>query len=154
MSGVIVRECSVADVFDDPAWPALLTQYEPECANPLLGGVSPDRRGYEALEALGAGQCFRALAHGKLCGFAFLLIGTLPHYGRRFATVESLFVAQAARTTGAGLELMRAFEARASAAGCGAILYSAGVDSRLAGLLELLHREYRLTNYVYTKRLA
>jgi GNAT superfamily N-acetyltransferase len=154
MSEVNVRACSVAEVFDDSECAALLAEYEPECANPLLGATAPSRSAYESLEALRVGQCFSARLEGRLCGLAFLLIAPLPHYGRRFATVESLFATREARGAGIGILLMNAVEAHARSAGCGAILYSAKSESRLERLFLLLGDKYLLTNHVFTKSLA
>lgn len=149
-----VRACQAAEIFDDPASAELFAEYEQECANPLTGSTAPVRAMYEALEGLGVAQCFAAYADLKLCGFAFVLISVLPHYGRRFATVESLFVGGAGRRGGGlGVWLMSAVEAHAKKAGCTAIFYSAPVGSRFARLL-FLKKEYRKTNHIFTRSLG
>ena len=154
MSEVEVRTCTVAEIFDDPAAAALFAEYESECGSPLLGAAVPDRTAYEGLAALGVGQAFSGRLDGSLCGLAFLLMAPLPHYGRRFATVESLVVSQAARSCGLGKQLMKAVEAYAQNAGCATILYSAKADSQLARMFLLLSDEYQLMSHVFGKRLA
>lgn len=142
-----------AVIFDDPASAELFEEYAAECANSLLGPVNPQRAIYEALEPTGSVQCFAAYCAGILRGFAFVLLGPLPHYGRRCATVESLFVARAVRSEGLGPTLMRKMEDHARDMGCEAIFYSAPVGSRLARLL-FLREEYRKTNHIFTRRLG
>jgi GNAT superfamily N-acetyltransferase len=153
MSAAVVSPCRAAEIFDDPDSTALFAEYERECANPLTGTTAPQRAMYEAIEGLGLAQCFAARADGLLCGCAFVLIAAVPHYGRRFATVESLFVLSGARMSGLGRQLMYAVEAHAQEAGCSAIFYSAPVASRLAKLLSLLDG-YRNTNLIFTRSLA
>jgi GNAT superfamily N-acetyltransferase len=87
----------------------------------------------------------------ELIGFASLLLTVLPHYGKKVATVESLFVMPEYRTIGAGTELLRFIECFAANEGCTAILYSAPSGGKLAKLLEL--KDYRRTNEVFCRPL-
>lgn len=144
--------CRAAEIFDDPSSTALFEEYARECANPLIGAPEPHRTMYQSLEWMGAAQCFGAYLDSELVGFAFLLMGPLPHYGQRFATVESLFV-QGETRGGLGKSLMKAVEEHAKQNGCAAIFYSAPVGSRLARLLFLCSDEYQNTNHTFTKRL-
>jgi GNAT superfamily N-acetyltransferase len=148
-----VRKCAAAEIFDDPASPALFAEYLGECANPVLGCAAPDRAAYEALEQLGPGQCFGGYVASKLCGFAFVMAGELPFHPDGHAAVERLFVASAARATGLGAALMKAIETHARDAGCATITYSAPAGSRLAMLLFLLWDEYRNTNHIFARKL-
>lgn len=148
-----VVRCRAAEIFADPRSAALFEENERETANPLLGPVTPDREMYAALEGTGLTLCFAAREGGVLCGYAFLVMSVAPHYGKKFATVASLFVREAARRGGLGAALMRTAEEEAKAAGCEEIFYTARVGSRLARLLFLQEDRYALTNHVFTKRL-
>ncbi len=148
-----VWACKVASIFDDPVSEALFAEYERESANTLLGPCSPSREMYEAMEAAGMGQCFAAYAYGQLAGFAFVLTSALPHYGRKFASVESLFVVGSSRGGGLGGRLMNAVESYCLEAGCEALFYSAPVGSRLAELMFLWDDRYTNTNHVFCRRL-
>ena len=60
---------------------------------------------YEALEGYGMAQCFTVREDGALRGFAAVIMSPLTHYGVKFATVESLFVARCAqRRPGTGAD--------------------------------------------------
>jgi GNAT superfamily N-acetyltransferase len=130
----------------------LLAEYAAECSIPEIGEVCPQPAIYEALERAGVVQVFGGYADGQLVGFASLLLTVLPHYGRKTATVESLFVAQVYRTSGIGAALMEAMESAARDAGCAAILYSAPAGGKLERLLDL-RRAYRRTNAVFCRSL-
>lgn len=151
----VVRTCRVAKIFDDPASAGLFAEYEKECANALMGPTTPEREMYEALERLGAAQCFGAYVDGNLRGFAFVLNGELPHFGhgRKFATVESLFVSRASRECGLGSNLMDALESHCREAGCIAVIYIAPVGSRLARLLFLSEDKYKNTGHTFYREL-
>lgn len=153
MSEMNIWACSVKALFDDPASAALFAEYARESANPLLGPCAPSREMYEALESTGMGQCFAARLDGALAGFAFVLTSALPHYGRRFASVESLFVVGPSRGGGLGGRLMNAIESYCLEAGCEAVFYSAPVESRLASLMFLWADRYTNTNHVFCRRL-
>jgi GNAT superfamily N-acetyltransferase len=140
-------------IFDAPASAALFAEHADECANPLLGRTCPQRAMYEAIEAAGAGQCFAAYVDGELVGFAFLLMGPLPHYAGLFATVESLYLSEDARRGGLGKMLMGSLETCAIEAGCEAIFRSAIVGSCRVAWLSPAADRYRLTNRIFTKRL-
>ncbi|MGA9070542.1 MAG: hypothetical protein WB424_09835, partial [Terracidiphilus sp.] len=102
LCGIIICTCNAAMIFQDPASAELIAEYERECANPLLGPCAPQPEMYASLEEQGAAQCFAAYKDQTLIGFAFVLTTPLPHYEleRKFATVESFFVASVARHTG------------------------------------------------------
>jgi GNAT superfamily N-acetyltransferase len=149
---VVIEQCLVGELFNDPDMGELCAEYEQECANPELGKTTPQRSLYERLEGCGAGRCFAARLEGRLRGFAFMLLADLPHYGKKCATVESLFIARVARAGQLGWRMMETIDAHAKAAGCEAIFYSAPVDSRFARLL--LGTTHSLwTGYVFTKSL-
>lgn len=130
----------------------LLTEYAAECSIPEIGETCPQPEIYDALEKAGIVQMFGAFGGEKLVGFGSMLTTVLPHYGKKVATVESLFLAKNYRAGGLGLALMDAMEQAASASGCAAILYSAPTGGKLETLLSM-RREYRQTNTVFCRKL-
>ena len=89
-----------------------------------------------------------AVYDGKPAGFVTVLTPVLPHYGKKLATIESLFVAKAYRRYGLGRALMEAVEEYSKGVGCVGILYSAPYGGRLEKVLEL-SKAYRKTNSVF-----
>jgi GNAT superfamily N-acetyltransferase len=149
-----IRKISYASILGAPNAQALIDEYDAECSIPMIGKISPKAATYSALEQAGMLHCFGAYAgDGTLVGFASLLITELPHYSRRVATVESLFVTPGSRPDGAGKRLMRAIEEHAHMFGCEHILYSAPVESSLAMML-LASKPYKCTNVVFCRSLA
>lgn len=147
-----IRQIRCAEIFADPAWPALLAEYAEECSIKLIGPIQPQQDVYERMEAVGVLRCFGVYRDGRLSGFATVLLPVLPHYGKRPATVESLFVAKAERAGGTGLRLMGAIEENVQDVS-DAILYSAPKG----GALELIlsrHSAYVQTNSVFARSLA
>lgn len=147
-----VRAIRYSDVLDAPNAQELLAEYAAECSIREIGNPDPQPQMYEAFEKLGLSQIFGAYEGGTLVGFASVLIAILPHYGKRVATMESLFVASAHRKSGLGLALLKAVEQHAGHEQCAAILYSAPADGQLARLLSM-REGYRLTNTVFCRGL-
>lgn len=145
-----IRQCHVAELFEDGRSAGLIREYAEECGNALIGKPAPRRDLYENLEASGLGQCFAAYEEGALCGFAMVVASVVPHYGLSCATTESIFVT---RGSHAGSALMRALNDYAADLGCIVIFYIAPVGSRFATLLLLSADEYPNTNHVFAKRL-
>ena len=131
---------------------ALLQEYAAECSIPEIGIPEPNARVYEAMEHAGVFQGFMAYQGESVVGFAGLLLPIMPHYSKRVATVESIFVTASARKSGIGKELMSAVEEFAKDAGCAAILWSAPTGGKLERLLSA-HKRYRRTNSVFTASL-
>ncbi len=132
----------------------LIDEYTAECSITAIGPIDPQSHIYQAMENAGVSQCFGAFIDGKIVGFCNVLTTVLPHYGRKMATIESLFVSKAHRDTSAGRELMAAVEAHAKDAGCVGILYSAPAGGKLEELLSLKWKSYKHTNTVFYRPLA
>jgi len=130
----------------------LLAEYAAECSIAEIGEVCPQAGTYAALERAGIVQMFGAYLDGELVGFASVILSILPHYGKKVATLESLFVGSAARSSGVGGELMNTVEDHALKAGCVAVLYSAPAGGTLERLLSL-RKAYRRTNSVFCRSL-
>lgn len=150
-SAVEIRHVSYAAILGDPGAADLLDEYSAECSLSEIGETNPQVQMYRAMEASGMMQAFGAYKGSELVGFATLLIYVLPHYGKKIATVESVFVARAQRS-GVGNALMKAIEGHATQSACEVILYSAPVESRLEMLLTLLPA-YRHTNSIFLRKL-
>ena len=124
----------------------LLAEYAEECAIAELGEISPSRELYSNLEAHGM-KTIAALDEGRLVGFATLLTYMVPHYGKKVAATESIFVARGYRGK-IGRRLLDFIEALARKEQCAAVFYSAPVGSRFAEYLRLSGR-FRHSNEVY-----
>ncbi len=126
----------------------LIAEYAAECSISAIGPIDPQPHIYEAMENAGVSQCFAVLLDGQIVGFSNVLMTILPHYGRKMATIESLFVSKAHRNTSAGADLMKTVEAHVKDAGCVGILYSAPAGGQLERLLKCKKR-YKRTNAVF-----
>lgn len=152
-AGVIeVRPCSVSEVINDPAFPALKEEYALESA--ILGLPNPGEKlaAYDAIEKSGILQSFAAYRDGELVGFVAVLVPVIPHYGVAIAVTESLFVAQAHRKSGAGVQLIRRAERHAKDKGSPGLFISAPSESRLIDVLPFMG--YNETNRVFMKRFS
>ena len=125
-----------------------LSEYERESALPELGKINPNWKLYEMLENGGAMQTFAAFENGKMVGFATVMIYEVPHYSKKVATTESIFVALEWRPVGVGTVLMKHIEDFARKAGCHVFFYSAPVHSQIDKLLSF-RKKGRHSNNVY-----
>jgi GNAT superfamily N-acetyltransferase len=148
----MIKTISYLDILGDPKAESLFAEYAAESSISEIGEINPQTQLYAAMDASGMLRCFGAYDGERLIGFATTLLYSLPHYGKKIATVESIFVAKDERSSGAGRELMEAVEEYAKGAGCVAILYTAPVGSQLERLLNV-KRAYRQTNSVFTRSL-
>lgn len=147
-----IKPVSFADIFAAPTFESLIAEYADECSIKQIGPINPQPAIYDALEQRGAMQCFGAFYEGVLVGFATVLVTVLPHYGRKVATLESLFVERQSRSYGAGEELMQTIEAYAKVMGCEGVLYSAPAHGRLEEILNY-KKSYTHTNTVFYRSL-
>ena len=147
-----IEQVSFTEILDAPNAAELLAEYETECAISAIGPINPNRETYRVLEQNGAMHCFAVYSDSELVGFANVLMTVLPHYSRKVATVESIFVMRAARGRISGLELLRRIEQYALDAGCVGILYSSPAGSAFEALLEV-KKTYRRTNTVFFRSL-
>lgn len=147
-----IKPVSYAEILDSPEAEGLLAEYSAECSIPEIGPTCPQRQIYTAMEATGMMHSFGAFEGSKLIGFATILAFVLPHYGKKVATVESLFVAKAHRNGRIGLMLMDEIETIAKRMECSVILYNARAGSRLERFLGALSK-YQRTNSVFLKAL-
>lgn len=126
----------------------LLAEYAKECSIPGIGSFNPQWETYELLQDSGKMQMFAAYVDDKMVGFTAILCDVLPHYGVMAATVESLFVSEKHRGTGAGIRLMQIVERFAEFSDCKVVLYSAPAGGKLEAVLG---GHYHRTNSVWCK---
>jgi GNAT superfamily N-acetyltransferase len=160
---VVIQPVSVAAIFDAPNSSDLFQANAAEC---LVPGAQPQREVYEAMERAGILHCFGAYTYvdsfemyaingypSLLIGFGSVICGVMPHIGKSLATVESLFVDPAYRSTEAGNRLLDAIEQCAVDAGCVAVTSAARVGSAFDKVLSR-RSGYTLTHSQHTRWLA
>ena len=148
-----IRQSPLAEIFHHPYFDRLTDEYEFECSDPEVGPKNLQENLYAALENAGSLRCFGVWDGAELVGYAFLLIYTLPHYGKKIAATESIFVRLGWRCTGAGAMLTTHLEQHAKAEGCQEFSCSARVGSQFEKVLA--HKKsYRKMSVVYRKRLT
>ena len=149
----MIRPIGFADILSAPNARELIAEYSAECSIAEIGPINPQKAIYAALEANRAMQCFGAFKDDTLTGFATVLVSVNPHYGRKLAVIESLFVTAENRRSDAGTELLAAVESYARGTECAGILYSAPAGGSLERLLQR-RAQYTLTNTVFFRSLA
>lgn len=148
-----IRPISCAELLQDPDIKVLLDEYDAECALPELRPSDPQLELYEVLEKSGGFQAFGVYDNGYLIGFASVIVYELPHYGKKVAATESIFVSESHRGDIGG-RLLLFIENYAKSKECVAFLYSAPVGSQFAHLLTANLDRYRHTNNVYLRSLV
>jgi GNAT superfamily N-acetyltransferase len=150
---MLILPMSFAAILDRPEAKGLLAEYAAECSLPELGEIAPQYYLYEAMERSGTLRSFGVFNDDRLVGFATLLLYVLPHYGKKVATTESIFISAAQRVTGIGSKLLDFIENYARENDCTAVLYSAPTGSQFAKLLGL-QKTYRHSNDTFIRSLA
>ena len=136
---------------NDPSFLDLCREYEGEYVEDMPP-VSISIETYRALDKAGTLHTFCAYnKKDHLIGFLTIIVSVLPHYSVIVGIVESLFVTQAARKTGAGLKFIATAERFAKEKGCWVLLFSTPIGSRLCTILP--RRGYSPTDMVFAKRL-
>lgn len=146
----MIKPVSYSTILDDPNAEALLAEYAAECSLPELGTPSPQRELYAMLEASGGFQAFGVYDGDRIVGFAAVLIYVLPHYGKKIAATESIFISKIQRGSGHGL--LGYLNEYARKNGCVAFLYSAPKGSKFDRMMSVMD-EYKHTNNVYLRSL-
>lgn len=148
-----LRPVHYADILDSPEAEDLLREYSAECSIPEIGPTSPQRDMYASMEATGLMHSFGVYKGASLVGFATLLVFVLPHYGKKIANVESLFLAKAHRSGGLGRQLMTEIEKVAKEMQCSVMLYNARTGTSLERFLAAVP-QYQRTNSVFLRSLS
>lgn len=149
-----VRPITVDEAFDSPVFVALCDEYRDEALRtPGMMGTLPDRQAYERMVGAGLMQPLGVFMDDELVGLCAVLITPVPHFGGLvIASTETLFVAQAHRAGGVGLQLLRAAEDLAVQAGAPGLYVTAPVGGRLERVLPGMG--YRETNRVFFRGAA
>jgi GNAT superfamily N-acetyltransferase len=145
-----IKPTSSGDVLDSTA---LIAEYAAECSIQAIGEINPQRETYSLMENAGLLHSFMVYENGEKIGFSMVVTPVIPHYGKRVASIESLFITKTCRSSGAGLELMRAVEKAVKQLGCVGILYSSPAGGQLERLLEA-SKAYQRTNAVFYRGFA
>lgn len=147
-----IERVSYAEILGAANAAALIAEYAAECSIPEIGVISPQAEMYAAMEKSGNFQVFGAFDGRLPVGFAAPLTYLNPHYGRRIATMESVFLARTHRSGRAGNQLMNAAEEYGRERECEAMLYSAKKGSQFEKLMYLL-KPYHPTHTVFMRSL-
>jgi GNAT superfamily N-acetyltransferase len=145
----MIRKVSYSKLFMDDAFPEIVEQYGRECS--ALGTPNPDPLLYAMLENSGGFQAFGVYDGDKLIGFGAVLVYVLPHFGRKIAASESVFILKENRKSWLGIDLLEEMKNHARSNGCEKFIYSAPVGSRFDQMLRTL---YPHTNNIYIEDLA
>jgi GNAT superfamily N-acetyltransferase len=147
-----VAPSTVAAIAGAREFAALAAEYAAESAIDGLPPPAAKMETYRQLERAGMLHAFGANLGDTLVGFITVLAPVLPHYGVPVAVSESFFVAQAHRSTGAGLRLLRAAEGKARTLGSPGLLVSAPFEGALFKVLPRVG--YVETNRVFFKKVT
>ena len=133
---VIVKLTSPDLLFDSPGYAALEASYMSMAHDVLKAGAKVINDRYRQLYDADVLDVFAVEEeNGSLIGFAGVLYTPSLHTGQMCANVESIFIDPNARSTGAGIRLMRTIKLRAKARRCAAVFYSAQPGSPFARVL-------------------
>lgn len=152
MEQITVKPYQVADFEAAPNMAELLAEYAEESALDELGAASPQFTMYRQMEAAGIARLLVAIQGDTIVGLVFVLVSSVPHFGKPVASTESFFVTKSARKTGAGLKLLHEAERLAQEAGAVGLFVNAPVGSNLASVLDSM-KSYREASRVFFRRL-
>ena len=143
---ISVRRISFDEFLNDSAYDEIVSGYARECANLGLE-TKPDHVFYRRAVDSGLALLLGVFTTDALVGVAVVLVSEHPHYSKKLAVVESLYVLPDARIRGAGSAILEAIKDEARKAGAEGVLVSAPTGSRLEKLGRLC--EWRQTNSVF-----
>lgn len=147
-----IQKVSSETLSGSPGFVGLLQDYAKESSIDGMPEYRPHYDMYRAMESSGFFHMFGAFDGEELIGFLTMLTTTLPHYSVNAGTVESFYVAESKRNTGAGMALLKAAEEFAKVAGCVALLVSAPCNSRLSQIMPRVG--YRRANEIFFRSIA
>lgn len=100
-----IQPSCVRELYADPNFVAMTAEYSLH-SNPTMPTPVFKQSDYQAREDAGVLDSWAVRVDGKLVGFMAIIAGHSLHFGPGMAIVESLFVMQDYRTTGAGKALI------------------------------------------------
>jgi GNAT superfamily N-acetyltransferase len=167
---IVIQPVSVSAILDAPDSAQLIISYAEEC---LVADALPQRETYLSMERMGLMQCFGAFATPStssissasstspaapaapalLIGFISVLSSVLLHNGKRMGVVESIFVDQPYRSTGAGDQLLLAAEQYAAESNFLSLTCLPRIGSAFDKMLSR-RPGYTLTHHQHTRWMA
>lgn len=147
-----IRPITIDELFNTPGITDMLDEYDGESAINGMPKTDPQWDTYRFLEENAKFQVIGAYHDDQLLGFVTVMVQVLPHYGKPIGMTESLFVRKQYRSTGAGLQLIRAAEEYAAIHKAVGFLVSAPALGKLERLMRL-RSDYDHSNTVFFKRL-
>ncbi len=152
--GLVIKDCTIAELEAAPNIHALLDEYAAESSPSIKGLPRPLAKAdtYKHLENAGAINVIGAWLDNFLIGYIITVAPIMPHYSVRMAVSESFFVLKEYRKTGAGLKLLHAAEDWAKDSGALGILVSSPTGGDLANVLPRIG--YTETNRVFFRSLG
>lgn len=151
MESVTVRQCCATELEQAPEFGALVDEYAAEAVRAELGGINVQADQYKMFESLGMMRFAGAWRGSELVGFATVMAAVAPHYGKKLATTETLFLSKDARSGGAGIDLIREAERMAKEMGAVGFFVSAPAGGALSKVLP--RTGFRHTNEMFFKGL-
>lgn len=149
---VDVRQGSVTELRRAEGFVEMVQEYGTDCAKEGLPAPATKLSLYHQMEATGVLTCFGAFEGELLVGFATVICQMSPHYGVIMASIESLFVRESWRKSGAGLKLIRAAEVKAREVKSPTLFVFAPTGGALEQVLPRL--KYKSTSHVFMKDLS
>ena len=150
LTGMEVKDVSARVIYSSPEFDQIVRDYCEESGNPDLGEAVPALDFYERMEQADAVRCAAAYEGERIVGIVVVVTTLYPHFGKRIASVESLWLDRKHRAGGAGLKLIRKAQALAREMGAVGIYYGARSGSRLA---QLYGRLFTPMNSLFWKKL-
>jgi hypothetical protein len=147
-----IRSVTISDIERDQQWLDLVDEYGSEVQHAGMPSHDPQMETYGSLEQLGVLHPFCAYDGDRMIGFMFLLFSVLPHYGVLMMSIESWYVSEAARSTGAGIKMLGFAEDFAMGRGAHGVIISAPIGGALERVAP--RRGYSQTSAVYVKRVS
>lgn len=145
----VIKQVTSNELFFDDRFVDLIKEYEAESLVEGFPKADIQLSSYRLMEMGGNFFPIAAYKDNELVGFVTVFVNVLPHSGKRFGSVESFFVSERHRKHGPGLDLLRAAEWMAQAAGAVGILVNAPVGGKLARVMP--RSKYKHTHQVFFK---
>ena len=145
-----VKDVPASAIWTSQEFEQIVRDYCEESGNPEIGEADPSIEYYQRMEKYGVLRCAAAYEGERIVGIVVVVTTLYPHFGKRVASVESLWLDRKHRAGGAGLKLIRKAQAMAREMGAVGIHYGARSGSRLA---QLYGRLFTPMNSLYWKKL-
>ena len=147
-----IRKITVAELLEHKDWNAVVEKYADESSIKDMPRFKVDVALYKKLESFGSLSVFGAFSGELLVGFLSVLVTVLPHYSTETAKIESLFVLNEYRHTGAGARLISKAKEAGKEKGAIGLLISAPFGGVLASALSK-RKGFIETNRVFFTRI-